>query len=174
MMDVGTKSRVASKLITPSGIVVEENASGNQLSSSAVIETTAIQNGTDVLAILIRAFQFLQNLTAQTTTSATPVSIGSISITPAVSGTIHVTAIVRGSNNTLADGTTVGLYNGSTLLVSETYTQEGLASNEHTFALAALLTGQAVGTAITLSLQINAVTGGTASAKIIELIGVEL
>lgn len=173
-MDVGTKSQVAAKIITPSGIIVEENSAGNQLDISSVIDTTAIQNGSNILAILQRAFEFAQNLTAQTTTSTTPVSISSLSITPAVSGNILINVIVRGSNNTLGDGITVGLYNGTTLIYAETYTQEGLASNEHTFVLAAYLTSQTIGTALSLSIQINAVTGGTASAKIVEFMGAEI
>ena len=173
-MDVGTKSQVASKLITPSGIVAEENAAGNQLSVSSVIETTAIQNGSDVLAIIKRSLAFEQNLTAQTTTSTSPVSISTLSITPAVSGNIHITIFVRGSNNTLGDGITIGLYNSSTLIYAETYTQEGLASNEHTFVIGDYLTNQPIGTIINLSIQMNAVTGGTASAKIVEFMAAEL
>jgi hypothetical protein len=121
-----------------------------------------------------RSYQ--QNLTAATTTSTSAVLLGtSISFTPKFSGYLIVSAVVRGSNNTLSDGITVSLYQGAssgaltTLLDSETYTQEGLASNQHTFVLHYELSSQTVGTATYISLAQNAVTGGTASAKIVSL-----
>lgn len=118
---------------------------------------------------------FQQNLTATTTTSLTAVTLGSNNlITPNYSGHLLIGATVRCSNNTLADGVTISLLNGSTVLDTETYTQEGLASNEHTITLYAELTGQTVGTQLTFSLNFNAVTGGTASAKIVSFIVEEL
>ena len=119
-----------------------------------------------------RSYQ--QALTAATTTSTTATLLGtSIAFTPAFSGYLVVSAVVRASNNTLSDGVTISIYQGSTsgalttLLDSETYTQEGLASNEETFVTHYELSSQTVGTATYISLAFNAVTGGTASAKIV-------
>lgn len=118
--------------------------------------------------------QYIQNLTAQTTTSTSPVSIGSVPIIPLGTNPILISAIVRGSNNTVGDGITVSLYSGTTsgaltnLLDSETYTQEGVASNEHTFNLYYEAT-QTQGTTTYYSIAINSITGGTASAKLVKL-----
>ena len=121
-----------------------------------------------------RSYQ--QNLTASTTTSTSATLLGtSIGFTPKFSGYLVISAIVRGNNNTIGDGITIGLYQGATsgalttLLDSETYTQEGLASNSETFVLHYELSGQTVGTETYISLAFNAVTGGTASAKIVSL-----
>ena len=114
-----------------------------------------------------------QNLTAQTTTLTSPVNFGSVNITPLITGNVRILLVVRGSNNTVGDGIVVGLYNGSTLLDSETYTQEGLASNEHSFVLSSYLLNQTLNQQITLNVMFNSVTGGTASVKLIELSGVE-
>ena len=113
-----------------------------------------------------RAYQ--QNLTASTTTSTTATLLGTaISFTPEFSGYLVISAVVRVSNDTLSDGVNVSLLNGTTVLDSETYTQEGLASNSHTVVLHYELSGQTIGTALSISLNFNAVTGGTASAKIV-------
>ena len=119
---------------------------------------------------------YQQNLTATTTTATSPTLLGtSIGFTPQFSGYIIIEAIIRGSNNTLSDGITIGLYQGATsgalttLLDSQTYTQEGVASNEHTFVLHYELSSQTIGTATYISLSQNAITGGTSSAKIVKL-----
>ena len=118
---------------------------------------------------------YQQNLTASTTTSTTMVALGSPnSITPKFSGHIIITAELRISNNTLSDGVSVELLNGSTVLDTETYTQEGLASNEHSLVFHYELTNQTVGTALSISLNYAAVTGGTASAKIVSFICEEI
>lgn len=121
-----------------------------------------------------RSYQ--QALTASTTTSTSATLLGtSMSFTPSFSGYMVISAIVRANNNTIGDGVVIGLYQGATsgalttLLDSETYTQEGLASNSETFVLHYELSGQTVGTATYISLAFNAVTGGTASAKIVSL-----
>ena len=108
-----------------------------------------------------------------TTTSTTPVLLGSsLAITPKFSGNVYIIAMVRGNNNTIGDGITIGLYKGATsgalttLMDSETYVQEGLASNSHSFLFYLVVTGLTVGTAYYFSLSYNAVTGGTVSAKI--------
>jgi hypothetical protein len=113
-----------------------------------------------------RAYQ--QNLSDSTTTSTTATLLGSaISFTPEFSGYLVISAVVRVSNNTVGDGVNVSLLNGTTSLDNETYTQEGVASNSHTLVLHYELTGQTIGTALSISLNFNAVTGGTASAKIV-------
>lgn len=110
----------------------------------------------------------LQDLTAATTTSTTFVNVTSQSYTPLNSINIIVFAILRVSNNTLGDGITAQLANGSTSLITQTYTQEGVASNEHTMVLVGYITGT-IETASTINLNFEAVTGGTASLKIIYL-----
>lgn len=119
-----------------------------------------------------RSYQ--QDLTASTTTSTTATLLGtSISFTPKFSGYLVVSLTVRANNNTVGDGVTIGLYQGAssgaltTKLDGETYTQEGLASNSETFVLHYELSSQTVGTATYISAAFNAVTGGTASAKIV-------
>ena len=110
------------------------------------------------------------NLTAQTTTSLTPVTAtgGTLSMTATVTGDIIIDAIIRGSNNTLSDGITVGIYAGTTPIDSETYTQEGVAGNEHTFVFHSSQT-ISLSTATEYSVMYNAVTGGTASIKLVDL-----
>ena len=109
-------------------------------------------------------------MTAQTNATTTLSTASTISITPSFSGRVKIKAILRGSNNTLSDGIKVALYNGTTSIDSETYTQEGLASNEHTFALSfdSLSSPLTIGTAYSFTVQFAAVTGGTASLKVIE------
>ena len=110
------------------------------------------------------------NLTAQTTTSLTPVTAsgGTLSMTATVTGDIIIDAIIRGSNNTLSDGITVGIYAGTTPIDSETYTQEGVAGNEHTFVFHSSQT-ISLSTATEYSVMYNAVTGGTVSVKVVDL-----
>ena len=143
------------------------------LNSGSVVSPSVLSPSGYNLEVIKIPLSTTQNLTAQTTTSTTPVNFGSVTITPLVTGDIKITLVVRGSNNTIGDGITIGLYNGSTLLLSETYTQEGLASNEHSFVLSFYLTGQTLNQSITINTMFSAVTGGTASAKLIELTAVE-
>ena len=119
---------------------------------------------------------YQQNLTAFTTTSTTgSVLINSANkIIPKFSGHIIIEGIFRVSNNTVGDGIHINLtINGSTV-DSETYTQEGLASNEHTMVFHYELTSQAIGTSITIGFQAEAITGGTASAKMVSFICEEI
>ncbi len=113
---------------------------------------------------------FYQNLTAQTTTSTTApgASMGSITFTAGYTGKVYLRLIVRANNNTLTDGVTIGLYNGATALDTETYTQEGLAGNSETFDLRYVLSVTA-GTSYTIYGYMLAVTGGTVTAKLVEL-----
>ena len=168
------RSRIAAALRTFSGYTIKEDTSISGIAISAPVEVSELENNGYIVPILKPAFEYLQNLTAQTTTSTTPVSIGSITITPLITGNILIDALIYANNNTLGDGITVGIYNGSTLLSSQTYTQEGSVANYSTIPISAYLTGLTLQTAITISIQINAVTGGTAAAQIIVLNGREV
>lgn len=168
------QSRTASAMRTSSGYTIEEDTAIDGIAIASPLQVPELENNGYVVPILKPAFEYLQNLTAQTTTSTTPVSIGSISITPLITGNILISAFIYAQNNTLGDGITVGIYNGSTLLSSQTYTQEGSVANYSTIPISAYLTGLTLQTAITISIQINAVTGGTAGAQIIMLTGREV
>lgn len=123
-----------------------------------------LPNGVYSTAINNDLLQVQDAVTNDTTTAST---LASLSLTPEYSGNIEITAIIRGSNDTIGDGIKLSLLNGSTTVDSETYTQEGLASNQHTFEFKYKLTGQTLGTALTIDLDIAAVTGGTASGKVV-------
>ena len=103
---------------------------------------------------------------AFSTSSTSPISISSQSFTPLHSGLVTIRAVVSISNNTIGDGVEVGLYNGSTLLDSDVFTQEGLASNTHEITLYTEQLFTSPFSIQTYSIQINAVTGGTATAEI--------
>lgn len=121
-----------------------------------------------------------QNLTAQTTTSLTPVVAATITITPRITGRVKVHGVTRANNNTLTDGITVSLYMGTTLIDSHTYTQEGLAGNSVNFVME-YDTGMypngvlqdsgslAIGVPVTFNLEIEAVTGGTVTYQTLML-----
>ena len=138
-------------------------------------QSTAVASGTQipisisnntVLPNPLSSYNY-QDLTAQTTTSTTSVNLASaVDIQPLFDGNLTISAIVRGNNNTLSDGITVSLLNGTTVLDSETYTQEGVASNSHTFALMYNLS-VSKGNLYNIYLTFNAVSGGTASAKVV-------
>lgn len=96
--------------------------------------------------------------------SSTPSTIGtSISITPSNSGLLIIHALVSASNTTIGNTTTISLFNGTTLLNSKSYTQEGVASNSHTFDLYYEDT-YTLNTSTTFSIQISG--QGTANYKI--------
>ena len=124
----------------------------------------------------VNAF-FNNNFTATTTTSTTPTKLGgafgSAGITIEFSGNLNILAIVRSNNNTVGDGVVIGLYQGTTngalttLLDSETYIQEGLASNSHTFVFYYEVVGLTIGATYYFTVTHNAVTGGTVSSKLI-------
>ena len=99
-------------------------------------------------------------------TTTSPIIIASQSFTPKYSGLVTIKAVVAISNNTIGDGVVVGLYNGSTLLDSDSFTQEGLASNTHEITLYTEQQFTSPFSIQTYSIQINAVTGGTATAEI--------
>ena len=164
---VGTNP--AGVAITSDGNYVYTANSGSNTVS--VIQINSVVNswhGIKGIIPLNRVYN--QDLTAQTNDTTTLSTASTISITPSFSGRVKIKAILRGSNNTLSDGIKVALYNGSTSIDSETYTQEGLASNEHTFALSydSLSSALTIGTAYSFTVQFAAVTGGTASLKVVE------
>lgn len=84
-MNVGTRSQIASKLITPSGITFEQNTSGTVLEASTPVGTTEIENGSTDIQLLSSSVSFntiidassgistgiLQNTATQTTVSGT-------------------------------------------------------------------------------------------------------
>lgn len=111
----------------------------------------------------VRNFKTFNNYDEASTTSTTATTITSISINPNKTGTILITAYVRVANNTIGDGVTVQLVNGSTVLDDSTITQEGIASNYHDIVLSYTYFNQTLNTPITIALQYMAVTGGTAS-----------
>ena len=125
-------------------------------------------------AVPVLNYNYLSNLTAQTTTNTTATAIGTIGVLPQRSGLIKIEYTGVGNNNTLGDGIEVSLYSGATsgalttLLANDTYTQEGLAGNNHTFVLKSAGT-YALNTEVYFTIAINSVTGGTASANIIML-----
>ena len=90
------------------------------------------------------------------------------SLTPKTSGLIRIRASVLVSNNTLGNGVSVSIFNGSTLLDTANYTQEGLTSNPH---LITLYTEQLFTSPFaqqTYNIQYAAITGGIASCEIQE------
>lgn len=122
---------------------------------------------------------YQQNLTASTTTSTSMVQLGSENIIDfKFSGHLVITAELRVSNDTLSDGISVELAyahsSATTILDTETYTQEGLAGNEHTMVFHYEITGGTIGSGAGLYFNFAAVTGGTASAKIVSFICEEI
>ena len=155
--------------ITPDGnYAYVANYGSNTVSVIQI--NSVVNNWHGIKGIIPLNRKYNQDLTAQTNATTTLSTASTISITPSFSGRVKIKAILRGSNNTLSDGIAVALYNGSTSIDSETYTQEGLASNEHTFALSydSLSSPLTIGTAYSFTVQFAAVTGGTASLKVIE------
>ena len=101
------------------------------------------------------------------TTSTSATSVISQSLTPKTTGLIAVRVLAKIYNNTVGDGVDIYLYNGTTEIDSDSYTQEGLASNPHLTALY-YEAQYTTGTQQTFSVQFNAVTGGTAYCEIQE------
>ena len=112
--------------------------------------------------------------TAVTTTSTTAHStVNSLSFTPAKTGKVLVIARLIVNNSTAGDGVSVELLNGSTVVDGPYTLISSAASQNQVVTLMALLSGLTVGTAVTLSTAVEAVTGGTASATGI-LVAMEL
>ena len=153
-----------------SGLSLNNGTIGNTAPLYAVESGLSLASGTITnTAYQIYQLQETQNLTAQQVTSLTPLVLtgGTLSITATVTGDVAVDAWVRGSNDVLGDGVEVGIYNGTVLLDSESYTQEGAVNNSHTFMLH-YLDSIALNTATEYSIQGNAITGGTITLKIVD------
>jgi len=135
--------------IMPSTIT-GSNVASNTLSNSQIGLATSASNSVT---------------TAVTTTSTTAYStVNSLSFTPAKTGKVLVIARLVVNNNTAGDGVSVELLNGSTVIDGAYTLLSSVASQNQSVTLMALLSGLTVGTAVTLSTAIEAVTGGTASA----------
>ena len=119
-------------------------------------------SGTTGMINRISSYSYKQFSTSNTS----PTTIISHSFTPKNSGLVTIKAVVAISNNTIGDGVEVGLYNGSALLDSRGFTQEGLASNPHEITLYTEQYFTSPFSIQTFSIQINAVTGGTATAQL--------
>jgi len=102
-----------------------------------------------------------------TTTSTTPVYMPNQFITPKSTGLVSVRVVVNVSNNTAGDGVWVGLYNGSTELDSGTFTSTAANQTGQIYLYAEVLYS-APFSQQAFSLEYNAVTGGTATAEILE------
>ena len=112
--------------------------------------------------------------TPVTTTSTTAYStVHSLSFTPAKTGKVLVIARLIVNNNTAGNGVSVELLNGTTVVDGPYTLLSSAANHNQSITLIALLSGLTVGTPVTLSTAIQAVTGGTASATGI-LIAMEL
>ena len=102
------------------------------------------------------------------TTSTSNINLISQSITPKTTGLIRIRATASIYNNTIGNGISIQLLNGSTLLDSATYTQEGLASNPHLITLYTEQLFTSPFSTQTYNIQIAAITGGTAFCEIQE------
>ena len=102
--------------------------------------------------------------TAVTTTSTTVFSnVSSTSFTPTKTGVVRVSGTVVGKNNTAGDGLIAQLSANGTI-VSSTSIISTAAGQNQVWAVNYISTGLTVGTPYTFSTQIEALTGGTASA----------
>ncbi len=157
-------------LVANPGLEIANGTIENTAPLYAVESGLSLNSGTITnTAYQIYQLQETQNLTAQQVTSLTPIVLtgGTLSITATVTGDVTVDAWVRGSNDVLGDGVEIGIYNGTVLLDSESYTQEGAVNNSHTFMLH-YLDSIALNTATEYSIQGNAITGGTITLKIVD------
>lgn len=101
--------------------------------------------------------------TAVITTSTTAYSdVSSISFTPKKTGKLKVSAILFVNNDTAGDGVSCQLAAGTATYGTEALLSSA-ASQVQAWAFDGIVVGT-VGTAITISTQIEAVTGGSASA----------
>jgi hypothetical protein len=128
-----------------------------------LISSFSYTTNTDSIRNRNSSFQYA--LTSTTATS--PTSVISQSLTPKTTGLIAIRVLAKIYNSTVGDGVDIYLYNGTTEIDSDSYTQEGLASNPHLTALY-YEAQYTTGTQQTFSVQFNAITGGTASCEIQE------
>lgn len=90
------------------------------------------------------------------------------SIKPQTSGLIRIRASAIVSNNTIGSGVSMSLYNGTTLLDTDSYTQEGLANNHHLITLYTEQLFTSPFSQQTYSIQYAAITNGDATCEIQE------
>lgn len=101
--------------------------------------------------------------TAVTTTSTTAyTTVNSISFTPAKTGKLLILATLTVNNNTAGDGVSAEVTIGGTAYGVTTLISSAANQNQ-IYAYQTIYTGT-VGTAVTITTAIEAVTGGTASA----------
>ena len=110
---------------------------------------------------------YYQNATAQTTTSTTNVNITSFTYVANYTGNVTIRASGTISNNTAADGATIQILNGATVLFSNTFTEPSVGGTPFTFALSNRF-AVTQGTVYTINLGHMAVTGGTVSTIVSE------
>jgi len=110
--------------------------------------------------------------TAVTTTSTTAYStVNTVTVTPSKTGILLVIASLTVNNNTAGDGVSAEVTIGGTAYGVTTLISSAVSQNQ-TYSHVRTYTGT-VGTAVTITTAIEAVTGGTASA-VGDLVVVEL
>ena len=110
--------------------------------------------------------------TAVTTTSTTAYStVNTVTVTPSKTGILLVIASLTVNNNTAGDGVSAEVTIGGTAYGVTTLISSAASQNQ-TYSHVRIYTGT-VGTAVTITTAIEAVTGGTASA-VGDLVVVEL
>jgi len=110
--------------------------------------------------------------TAVTTTSTTAYStVNTVTLTPSKTGILLVIASLTVNNNTAGDGVSAEVTIGGTAYGVTTLISSAASQNQ-TYSHVRIYTGT-VGTAVTITTAIEAVTGGTASA-VGDLVVVEL
>ncbi len=101
--------------------------------------------------------------TAVTTTSTTAyTTVNSVSFTPSKTGKLLVIAFLVVNNNTAGDGVSAEVTIGGTAYGTTTLISSAASQNQ-VYAYSTIYSGT-VGTAVTITTAIEAVTGGTASA----------
>lgn len=120
--------------------------------------------------------QYYQNLNYATTTSSSPVDIGSVVITPEFSGHIVIDVAMRTNNETNNAGVNTYLYvNDSTLITEVYYTHMPLTTNEAALPFHYELTGQSTITPLVIGMKHStAGIGGTVISRIFGLIAEEI
>lgn len=117
---------------------------------------------------------YYQNLDYATTTSLTPVPVGSVTMIPKYSGHIVIDSYLRANNNATNQG--VGEHivaNGSTL-INEHYESEPVAGNEQAFALHYELSDQPLSSTIVIVIEHHVIGSGEAITKVISLVAEEI
>lgn len=134
---------------------------------------------------IINNFNMLENTTPYTTTSTTFVATGdNLILTPLTSTSVKIAGCINVSNNTAADGVSAeltyvqsatpiasGTAVAGTVISSSVITHtQNVASNANYVPLFAIISGLTIGLSYVINLNLLAVTGGTASCAILNLI----